>query len=195
MNIVFGFLIIIGIIVGAFTGNLDAINRSTVASAKTAIEIIFSLIGIFTLWLGIAKIAEESGLLKLFTKIIQPLVRLLFPSIPKDHPAIASILMNLSANLFGFGSAATPFGLKAMKELQSLNPHKDTASEAMCTFLAINTSSVTLIPTTIIAVRSAAGSLNPMETVGTTLFATIFSTFFAITLDYTARIFLNKGNK
>lgn len=194
MNFIFGFLIITGLIIGILTGNLQAVNEATLSSAKSAVETIFALIGVFTLWLGIARIAEESGLLKLFTRIIQPVVRILFPSIPKDHPAIGAILMNLSANLFGFGSAATPFGLKAMEELQKLNQDKRTASQAMCTFLAINTSSVTLIPTTIIAIRAAAGSLNPMEIVGTTLFATFFTTFFAISADYTCRVFLRKDD-
>jgi spore maturation protein A len=156
------------------------------------VERIFGLIGILTLWLGIAKIAEKSGLLETVTKLLQPIVRILFPSIPKGHPAMGAILMNISANLFGFGSAATPFGLKAMEHLQKLN-RSNQASQAMCTFLAINTSSVTLIPSTIIALRVNAGSANPMEIIGTILFATTVSTIVAIVADFFFRLRSEKG--
>lgn len=193
MDIVFGVLILFGIFMGMLTGNMQAVNEAIVSSAGVAVEKIFSLIGILTLWLGVAKIAEKSGLLKSITRLLQPFVRLFFPSVPKDHPAIGSILMNLSANLFGFGSAATPFGLKAMEELQTINTKQDTASDAMCTFLAINTSSVTLIPTTIIGLRMASGSTNPLEIVGTTLFATGFSTLFAIVADFVCRQLFKGG--
>lgn len=184
MNIIFTLLIIGGLLTAAFTGQIETVNEATLSSAKAAAETLLGLLGVFTLWLGMAKIAEKSGLLQSFTKILEPLIRHLFPSIPPKHPALGAILMNLSANLFGFGSAATPFGLKAMNELQKLNPEPDTASEAMCTFLAINTSSVTLIPTTIIALRINAGSTNPMEIVGTTLFATTISTSTALLADW-----------
>lgn len=193
MDIVFGVLILFGIFMGMVTGNMQAVNEAIVSSAGVAVEKIFSLIGILTLWLGVAKIAEKSGLLKSITRLLQPFVRIFFPSVPKNHPAIGSILMNLSANLFGFGSAATPFGLKAMEELQTLNPNPETASDAMCTFLAINTSSVTLIPTTIISLRMASGSTNPLEIVGTTLFATTLSTLFAIIADFVCRQFFKGG--
>ena len=156
--------------------------------------LIIKLIGILTLWLGIAKIAEKSGLLQNFTKLLQPLVGWLFPSIPKGHPAMGAILMNYSANLFGLGSAATPFGLKAMEELQKLN-RSNRASEAMCTFLVINTSSITLIPSTIIAIRINAGSSNPTEIIGTMLFATIVSTVVAISADYACRVYNRKRGR
>lgn len=123
--------------------------------------------------------------------MLQPVVGLLFPSIPKGHPAMGAILMNLSANVFGFGSAATPFGLKAMELLQKLN-RSDQASEAMCTFLAINSTSITLIPSTLIAVRINAGSTNPMETIGTTLFANAVSTIVAVYADWLCRTYLVK---
>lgn len=162
------------------------ITSEAITSAGAGVTRILSLVGILTLWLGIAKIAEKSGLLKIFVSLLQPFVGVLFPSLPKGHPALGSILMNLSANIFGFGSAATPFGLKAMEELQKLN-RSDRASEAMCTFLAINTSSITLIPSTIIALRINAGSNNPTEIIGTTLFATSCSTLVAILGDYLFR--------
>jgi len=192
MNFVFGFLIITGIIVSMLTGNVDAVTNAALSSARSAVERAASLVGVFALWLGVAKVAEDSGFLRIFTRILEPFVRFLFPSIPKGHPAMGSILMNFSANLFGFGSAATPFGLKAMKELQQLNPNKEEASEAMCTFLAINVSSITLIPTTIIALRMEAGSADPMEIVGTTLFATSVSTLTAVLADYVFRK-INRG--
>ncbi len=183
MNLIFFLLIVGGILIAAVNGNVDVVTNSIVSSANGAVEKVIGLIGIMTLWLGMAKVAEESGLLKRMTDLIYPVIKFLFPSLPKGHPAMGCILMNICANMMGFGSAATPFGLKAMKELQELNEDKSTASEGMCTFLAINTSSVTLIPTTLIAMRAASGSANPSEIVGTTLFATSCSTAVAIIAD------------
>lgn len=182
MNFVFLFLVVTSVIAAAVLGSMNELTTSVASSATAAVERVLGLVGILTLWLGVAKIAEKSGLLETVTKALQPLVRLMFPSIPKGHPALGAILMNISANLFGFGSAATPFGLKAMEHLQKLN-RSDEASEAMCTFLVVNTSSVTLIPSTIIALRASAGSANPAEIVGTMIFATVISTTVAITAD------------
>lgn len=187
MNTIFTCLVIGGLLTAALTGRIDEVNQATLASAKTAVETLLGLLGVFTLWLGVARIAEKSGLLTAFTRLLEPLIKGLFPSIPPGHPALGAILMNLSANLFGFGSAATPFGLKAMEQLQQLNPKKDEASEAMCTFLAINTSSVTLLPATVIALRANAGAANPMDIVGTTLFATTVSTCTALLADWLFR--------
>ncbi len=183
MSLIFAFLIISGLLTAAFTGKISAVNETTLLAAKSAVEVLFGLLGAFTLWLGVAKVAEKSGLLLSFTRILAPFIRPLFPSIPRGHPALGAILINFTANIFGFGSAATPFGLKAMEELQKLNPKPEIASEAMCTFLAINTSSLTIIPTTIIALRISAGSANPMEIIGTTLFATTISTTTALVAD------------
>ncbi|MFA5537489.1 MAG: nucleoside recognition domain-containing protein [Bacillota bacterium] len=183
MSLIFAFLIISGLLTAAFTGKISAVNETTLLAAKGAVEVLFGLLGAFTLWLGVAKVAEKSGLLLSFTRILAPFIRPLFPSIPRGHPALGAILINFTANIFGFGSAATPFGLKAMEELQKLNPKPEIASEAMCTFLAINTSSLTIIPTTIIALRISAGSANPMEIIGTTLFATTISTTTALVAD------------
>jgi spore maturation protein A len=129
------------------------------------------------------RIAEDAGLLNKLARLLQPAVRFLFPSVPKNHPAIGYIMSNMSANILGLGNAATPMGIKAMQELQKLNPDKDTASTAMCTLLALNTSSITLIPTTLIAIRMNYNSVNPAEIVGTTLIATIISTAAAIFVD------------
>lgn len=191
MNLVFSILIITSILAAAFTGKINTITVDAVTATGQGVKQVFALVGILTFWLGIAKIAEKSGLINLFTKMLQPIVGLLFPSIPKGHPAMGAILMNLSANVFGFGSAATPFGLKAMELLQKLN-RSDQASEAMCTFLAINSTSIALIPSTLIAVRTNAGSVNPMEIIGTTLFANTVSTIVAVYADWLCRAYLVK---
>ena len=129
------------------------------------------------------RIAEDSGLLKKMAAVLGPIVRLLFPSVPKNHPALGYIMSNMSANILGLGNAATPMGIKAMEELQKLNGNKDTASHAMCTLLALNTSSITIIPTTMIAIRMSFHSQNPTEIVGTTLLATFVATVAAILVD------------
>ena len=145
--------------------------------SKSAVEIAIGLIGIMALWLGIMKIAEESGLIKIIAQIIRPVTIRLFPDVPKDHPAIGSIVLNMAANMLGLGNAATPLGLKAMEELQELNPNKETATNAMCTFLAINTSSVQFIlPATVVALMGAAAN----EIFISTVLATGFSTLAAI---------------
>jgi spore maturation protein A len=148
---------------------LKAVTQAALDYAKTAVEIALGLIGIMALWLGVMKVAEEAGLVKLLTRFIQPLSKRLFPDVPHDHPAIGAIVMNLSANMLGLSNAATPFGLKAMEELNKLNPKLGTATNAMCTFLVINTSGLVLIPATAIAVRAAAGSSNPGIIIGTSI--------------------------
>lgn len=180
INIIWVTLIIIGFIVGALTGNLDAVTNAAIEGAKSAIELAIGLIGVMALWLGIMKIAEDSGLIKAISKLMKPIMVLLFPDVPQDHPAMGAMIMNISANILGLGNAATPFGLKAMEELQSLNNSKDTATNAMVTFLAINTSSVTLIPASTIAILSAAGATNPTEIIGPTIIATTMSTIAAV---------------
>lgn len=176
-------MILIGIVVAAFNGTMSEVNEAAFEGAKTGVTICFGLISILVFWLGMMKIAEVSGLLRMFAKLLSPVATVLFPEIPKNHPAMGYILSNMSANLFGLGNAATPMGLKAMVELQKLNPDPDKASPAMITLLALNTSGITLIPTTIIAIRMTYGSANPVEIVGTTIFATICSTLVAIALD------------
>lgn len=193
MNYVFSFFILGGIIVAAFTGKIDIITTAAMTSAASAVERAITLIGIVSLWLGIARVAEKSGLIDILSKAITPLFSWLFPSIPRGHPALGMILMNLSANMLGFGNAATPFGLKAMQELQKINDNPNMASEAMCTFLAINTSSVTLVPATLIALRASAGSKNPSEIMGAVLFATTCSTLMAIFGDIVIRTIIRKG--
>lgn len=159
---------------------MQLLGDSIFSSANQAVELSISLIGIMTFFLGLMKVAEACGLLSTLAKVLQPIMIRLFPDIPPDHPAQGAIIMNVSANLLGLGNAATPFGIKAMQALDSLNPHKGTATNAMVLFLAMNTVSITLVPTKIIALRSAAGSHFPSEIIGTTLFASICATCIAI---------------
>ncbi|MEW6724310.1 MAG: nucleoside recognition domain-containing protein [Bacillota bacterium] len=183
LNLIWLMLLIFGIAAAAIGGDITIVTRALTSSAKEAIDIVLGFIGIICFWLGMMRIAEKSGLVRQLARLLDPLINLLFPSIPPGHPAKGSIMMNMAANLLGMGSAATPLGLKAMEELQQLNPDKSEASPAMCTFLAVNTSAITLIPATVVALRAAAGSRNPTEIVGTTLVATFCSSATAIILD------------
>ncbi len=148
---------------------IKAVTQAALDYANTAVEIALGLIGIMALWLGIMKIAEEAGLIRVLTKLLTPLTKRLFPDIPPDHPAVGAMIMNISANMLGLSNAATPMGLKAMEQLNKLNTKLGTATNAMCTFLVINTSGLTLIPATAIAVRAAAGSANPAMIIGTSI--------------------------
>jgi len=156
------------------------LNEATLEAARTAVEICIGLIGIMALWLGLMNIARDAGMIDAFARLLRPLMRWLFPGIPDGHPAQGAILMNLSANMIGLDNAATPMGLKAMTELQTLNPGKDTATNSMVMFLAINNSSVTIIPFTIIGYRALTGSQNPAEPLAGTLIATTISTLAAV---------------
>jgi spore maturation protein SpmA len=149
-------------------------------SASDAVTLAIGLVGILALFMGLMKIIEETGLLNILAKLLYPLLKWLFPEIPANHPAFGAMVMNLSANMIGLGNAATPFGLKAMQELDKLNPHPGVATNAMVLFLAINTSSLTLLPTKIIALRASAGSADPAGIIATTLVATLCSTVVAI---------------
>jgi spore maturation protein SpmA len=171
----------------SFTKMKDVTN-SVLDYAGTAVNIALGLIGIMALWLGIMKVAEEAGLITIIAKALRPVTKFLFPDVPSDHPAMGSMIMNISANMLGLGNAATPFGLKAMEELDKLNPNKGTATNAMCTFLAINTAGLTLIPATAIAVRAAAGSSNPAIIIGTSVFGASCATIMAI---LSAKLFEN----
>ena len=165
-------------VVGTITGRIDEVTEAAITMSKTSVEIAFGLIGIMALWLGTMKIAEDSGLIKIIARWLKPITIRIFPEIPSDHPAIGSIVLNMAANMLGLGNAATPLGLKAMKELQELNEHKDTATDAMCTFLAINTSSVQIIlPATVVGLMGAAAN----QIFITTILATGLSTIAAIT--------------
>ena len=180
INYIWFGLMAIGIITGIVTGNAQAITEAALKWANTAVELSLGMIGVMTLWMGIMRIAENSGLVSKLSRALRPIMVRLFPDVPGDHPAMGAMLMNISANMLGLGDAATPFGLKAMKELQELNTTEDTATDSMCTFLVINTASVLVIPSTIIAYRVAAGSKNPAEIIGPALVATLISAVTAV---------------
>lgn len=191
MNIVFCAIVLIAFVFAGFrqfawspdTGlpsPMETLSRDMVTSAGGAVELAIGLVGVMTLFLGLMKIAEAGGLLRIIARLIRPLMIRLFPDVPADHPAMGAMILNLSANVLGLGNAATPFGIRAMQELDKLNPEKGTATNAMVLFLAINTSSITLLPTGVIALRAAAGSMDPAAILPTTLFATMGSTLIAI---------------
>ena len=177
LNYIWFGMMAISVVAGIFTGRIDAVTEAAISMSKVAVEISIGLIGIMALWLGIMKIAEASGLIRIIARGLKPITIRLFPDVPEDHPAIGSIVLNMSANMLGLGNAATPLGLKAMEELQELNPKKDTATNAMVMFLAINTSSVQIIiPATVVALMGAAAS----QIFITTILATLASTITAI---------------
>jgi spore maturation protein A len=160
---------------------LAAVTEAAFNFAEIAVmNIALPLIGIMALWLGVMKIAEQAGIIRLLAAIIAPITRRIFPEVPAEHPAMGAMVLNISANWLGLSNAATPFGLKAMEELQTLNPKKDTATNAMVMFLGINTASITLIPATIIGLRVVMGSANPAEIIGTTIFASTCATITAV---------------
>ncbi|SEP69731.1 nucleoside recognition domain-containing protein [Piscibacillus halophilus] len=183
VHIIWVGLAAVGIVYAMFNGTIEEVNEVIFESANEAVYLIISLVSILVFWLGMMRIAEEAGLLTKLAQLFKPLFTRLFPDIPHDHPAMGYILSNFSANIFGLGNAATPLGIKAMKEMKKLNGDKDEASRSMITFLALNTSSVTLIPTTIIAIRMQYDSIAPTEIVISTIFATFISTIGAILID------------
>lgn len=180
LNVIWLGLLVLSVLCGAVTGHLSEVVVSVTQSANSAFKLALGFAGIMALWLGIMKIAEESGLVERFTVLIAPLMRLLFPGIPKGHPAMGSMAMNMVANMFGLNNAATPLGLKAMGDLDEINPKKGTASDEMCMFLALNTSSLQLIPAGAIALLAGGGSENPTIVVFPALAATFVSTAVAI---------------
>lgn len=183
VNYIWGFFIIIGIIYSLFTNNIATINTEIINSATSSVDMIFTLLPIMCLWLGIMNIAKTSGLLDKFSQKLTPLLSIIFKEIPKDHEALGLIASNICMNMLGLGNAATPFGLKAMKSLQTLNPKKDEATRSMITFLVINTSSVTIIPTTVISFRLLHGAKDPTDIVLVSIITTFLSTFLALILD------------
>ncbi len=161
-------------------GPMAALTDGAMSASKASVTLAIGLIGYMAFFLGLMKVAEEGGLLKVIARVLRPLMVRLFPDVPPDHPAMGAMILNISANALGLGNAATPFGIRAMQELDSLNPQKGTATNSMALFLAINTSSVTLLPTGVIAIRESVGSADSAGILGTTLFATVFSTSIAI---------------
>lgn len=182
VNIIWACMAIIGIVFAMFNGTMENVNKALFESANNAVTLSIGLISVLVFWLGMMKVAESAGVLKFLIRLFRPIVERIFPDIPRDHPAMGYILSNIVANMFGLGNAATPMGIKAMEQMKVLSG-TDTASRSMITFLAINTSSLTLIPTTVIAIRMQYDSVSPTEIVGTTIIATIISTLSALIID------------
>ncbi len=182
MNYIFYFLIVISIVIGALNGKLQDVINSVMSGAELSVKIAFSLIGIMAFWLGIMRIAEKSGLIKFIAKVIKPITKFLFNELPPDSPAIGDVAMNFTANAFGLANAATPFGIRAMEEMQKENKDKSSASNSMCLFLGMNTAGFQLIPATVIAVLVGIGYKNPTEIIAPTFLVTLISFISAIIL-------------
>jgi spore maturation protein A len=192
MNYIFYFLIVISIVIGAVNGRLQDVVNSIMTGAELSVKVTISLIGIMAFWLGIMEIAKKSGVIDFIAKIIKPITKHLFNEIPEDSPAIGDIAMNFTANAFGLANAATPFGIKAMEELQKENNNKDTASNSMCLFLGMNTAGFQLVPTTVLAILIGIGYKNPTEIIAPTLLVTTIAFVSAIIL---SKIFQGVNNK
>jgi spore maturation protein A len=168
---------------------LGQLTNATLKAANTAVEIAIGLIGVMALWLGLMKVAEEAGLMRILARVVSPVTRWLFPKIPSEHPAISAMIMNIAANMLGLSNAATPLGLKAMEELQELNDEKETASDDMITFMVINTSAITVIPATAIAIRASLGSVNPQMIILPSVIAATTATIVGLTVVKTIQAF------
>ena len=182
MNYIFFILIVGSIIIGAINGKLQDVVNAVMSGAELSVKVAFSLIGIMAFWLGMMKIAQKAGIIDWISKILKPITKFLFNEIPSDSPAAGDIAMNFSANAFGLSNAATPFGIKAMEELQKVNKDKTSASNAMCMFLGMNTAGFQLIPTTVLAVLVGIGYENPTEIIAPTLLVTLIAFISAIIL-------------
>lgn len=183
VNKIWAFLIIIGLLFSILTGNLDNINAEILSCTKTSLDMVIKILPVMALWLGIMNIASKSNLLNKFSKFISPLLSKIFPEIPKNHEAFSYISSNIIANIFGLGNAATPFGIKAMKSLQELNPKKDEATRSMITFLVINTCGLTIIPTTVISLRMMYNSSNPTSIILSCIIVTFSSLIIGLIID------------
>lgn len=182
MNYIFYLLIVISIAIGAINGKLQDVVNAVMSGAELSVKVAFSLIGIMAFWLGIMKIAQKSGIIDFLSKILKPFTKVLFNEIPPQSSAVGDIAMNFTANAFGLSNAATPFGIKAMEELQKENKDKTSASNSMCLFLGMNTAGFQLIPTTVLAVLVGIGYKNPTEIIAPTLLVTCIAFTFAVVL-------------
>jgi spore maturation protein A len=180
LNYIWFGLMAVALVVAAINGTAEAVTRGAVESATTAVQIAIGLVGIMTLWLGMMRIAEASGLVALVGRALRPLLRWLFPDVPDGHPAAGALVLALAANMLGLNNAATPLGIKAMEELQTLNPDKDTATNSMVTLMALTTAGVQLIPASMIGVLAAAGSTNPTAIIAPAIIATFAGTIAAV---------------
>lgn len=183
VNYLLGIFIILGILYSFLTGNTDNMNSVILDTGKDALKLLQNIFPLMCLWLGVMNIALKSGLLESLARKLRPILKVIFPEIPKDHEALSFIASNIIVNMVGLGNAATPFGLKAMKSLKELNDNQDIASRSMITFLVINTSSVTLIPTTVITLRLLNGSTNPTEILSISILVTVLSCLLGLLID------------
>lgn len=180
LNYLWGFMIVIGVTFAFLTGNIGDVGTAAIDSSKEAISLCITMLGVMAMWTGLMQIARRCGIMAQLTRLLKPVIKILFPDLPKNHIVREYIASNMIANILGLGWAATPVGLQAMRELKALNKDSDIASCDMCTFLIINISSLQLIPVNIIAYRSQYGSVNPTEILGAALIATIFSTIVGV---------------
>jgi spore maturation protein A len=180
MSVIWVLLLVASVVVAAATGRMAALPGAIAESAGRAVSLSLGLVGILALWMGLMKVAEEAGLVRALGKLARPVLRRLFPSVPADSPAMGAMIMNIAANMLGLGNAATPFGIKAMEELERVNPDPGTATDAQALFCALNTASIQLIPASVIALRAAAGARQPADILGATLLASTCATVAAI---------------
>ena len=180
LNGIFVVIVLFSILMAAFTGRMEMLSKAVLESARSAVTLALGLIGVMAFFLGLMRVAADGGLLRIMARAVHPVMRFLFPAIPKDHPAMSAMILNITANLLGLGNAATPFGLKAMMELDRLNNEKGTATDAMVLFLALNTSGLALLPLGVISLRAAAGSQDAAGIMATTWFASGCATIAAI---------------
>ncbi len=181
LNYIWLALVILAVVLGGINGKIDSVTKAAIDSAGNSVTIALGLIGVMALWLGVMKIAEDSGLMALVARLIAPVMKRLFPEIPPDHPAMGSMLMNIAANMLGLSNAATPLGLKAMEDLEKLNRNPGVATNSMCTFLTINTAGLQLIPASMVSLMASAGSKDPTAIIGTTLAATFIAAILGVT--------------
>lgn len=182
MNIIWFLLMTISVVAAACTGRLEAFTKALFDGAKAAVEISLYLLGIVALWLGVTRIIEDSGLIYRISRVFKPLVTRLFKNVPADHPAITSITLNMLANLFGLGNAATPLGIKAMQDLQTLNQDKESVTFEMMLFIVVNTASIQLVPFTVVGILADFGSANPSGIVLPTICSTVLSALIAVVI-------------
>ena len=180
MNYIFLFLILISIITAIYTGKIEEVTNELLNATQRAVQVSIGLIGIMAFWLGIAKIAQKSGLINLISKLISPILKLIFNELPKNSPAFSNIALNITANALGLSNAATPFGIKAMKDIKKEENKNDVATNSMCIFLAMNTAGFQIVPATVLAILIAAGAKNPTEIIIPTFIVTLSSFIFAI---------------
>ncbi|NCU18315.1 nucleoside recognition domain-containing protein [Pallidibacillus pasinlerensis] len=192
INIIWVAMTVIGIVFAMVNGRMEEVNKAVFEGAQEAVTLCIGFISVLVFWLGLMRIAQTSGLLDKLSLLFTPLMKKIFPDVPADHPALGYILSNMIANMFGLGNAATPLGIKAMEQLKVLNGGRNEASRSMVTFLVINTSSITIIPTTVLAIRMNYGSVSPAEIVLPTIITSLFATTCAVLID---RYMYNRKNR